>query len=270
MVDLGVTTAYLGPPFPKNGQYKVGPPEAWYPNVMYSKFNAAGALTIYRQVLKKEVPEKRLRGEYQLRSAIKLPAPPNHPHTTDPARERGPPPHPDGGVDVSQWGFDPASDEGQFLRQCVDDKRNRRGPQDRLPFSERECQIYGWSQAKPLKAYASRSVPKLPVDYHSTEYEWMKPQLQRSRARDQHTREKTAAAAEASVGEAMKRCLSFTYHGDSSQRWVRPISETDATSFQNFFINNMRVEMHKCDPKPCLPIVLKKAGRKDLCDPWKP
>jgi len=271
MVDLGVPTAILGPGFPKDGKFRDGPPAPWYPNVMASKFNATGALTVYRQCLVKEVPEKRLRNGYQLRSAIKLPAPPNHPHTTDPARERGPPPHPDGGVDVAQWGFDPEGEEGKFLRQCVDDKRNRRGPQDRLPYSERECQVIGWSQAKPLKAYRSRSIPKLPEEFHSTAYEWLTPTLHENAKRNHQIREKRASAAEASVDNALKRCLSYTYHGDASQRWARPQGSTDATHFQKFFIENMKVEIHKCDPKPTLPIILKKPGKsQNMCDPWKP
>lgn len=270
---MGVPTANMGPPFDthvdKLGRIIQKPPSAWYPNVAYTKFDGIGALTVYRQILQKEVPKERKMNGYQLRSAIKEPSSPNRPHRTDPARERGPPPV-DGGVDVSQWGFDPASDEGKFLRKCVDVKRGRLGPQDRLPFTELSQQEVGWTQAKPLNAYRSRSVPVIEKAVFNSEYEWLQGRLHENAERNHCKRVAKVTAAEANVDSAMKKCLSYTYHGSTAQKYSRPVGETDATSFQKKFIEIMRVPIHKNDPKPGQPVVVMKPGTRVLADQWKP
>jgi hypothetical protein len=272
MVDLGVPTANFGKPLDsridKCGRLIPEPPAPWYPNVAFSKFDGVGALKIYRQVIAKETPEERKRNGYQVRSAMNIPTNPNHPHLTDPARERGPPTV-DGGADVRQWGFDLNSADGKFLRKCIDDNRGRRGPQDRLPYTESSQQVLGWTQAKPLGAYCSRSVPAL-QETDITQYEWLRPTLRDNAKRKQRKREQKAAAAEASVEQAVKRCLSYTYHGDTAKKWSKPVGETDATSFQKQFIIATGVPMHKCDPKPGLPVILKKLRSQGYCDQWLP
>jgi hypothetical protein len=272
MVDLGVPTAYFGPPLDtridKLGRIIAGPPEPWYPNVARSKFDGAGALTVYRQIITKEVPKERKCNRYQLRNGLNVPSTANPPHLTDPAHERGSPPV-DGGVDVREWGFDPASNDGKFLRRCIDDKAGRRGPQDRLPYSELSQQDVGWLQAKPLEEYRSRSVPVL-SDADSTEYEWLRPTLRKNAARKQRKRDKQVAVADARLQQALTRCLSFTFHGDTAKQWTKTKGTTDATSFQKAFIEVMKVPIHKSDPKPGQPVVLKKTNSQAYCEQWKP
>lgn len=273
MVDLGVPTAYFGPPLDtridKLGRIIPKPEGPWYPNVAFSKFDAVGALANYRGQIAKETPEIRKRNGYSLRNAIKFPALPTHPHLADPKKERGPPPV-GGGVDVREWGFDPNSEDGQFLRKCVDDRRGRRGPQDRLPFTGTSQQITGWTQAKPLEAYRSRSAPGLQEEYFSTEYEWLRPTLEENAARRQRKREKMVAAAEADVEQALIRCASYTCHGDTSKKWSKPKGETDATAFENEFIKAMRIPISKVTFKPNFPVVLRKPGSQQYCELWKP
>mmetsp|Transcript_22995 Transcript_22995/g.52646 ORF Transcript_22995/g.52646 Transcript_22995/m.52646 type:complete len:247 (+) Transcript_22995:74-814(+) len=197
---------------------------------------------------------------FAMRNALRYPAFPAPPHTTVPV--------PGEGLSVEALGWDPKGRRAKELHRCMANMKSH--PRSRADYPETFNQTHGWMVTKVPKLPKATSMPSMPSRDYTETLITGNQALVREAAESRHRRrESKLLDAEERLKRAMVDSSKFHNHGGRGRKYFAPRpSETDATSYQNWFIKaHNGVALHQTRPSDA-PVLRDKTG--SLVSAWQP